>query len=67
MRPDRCDRIRIVGNHLGPNTTAENLDIKEGTSDGIVENNWFDGTGMVVPAGADSWVDVKGNGWQLVG
>lgn len=65
--PDRCDRIRIVGNHLGPNTTAENLDIKEGTSDGLVEDNWFDGTGMVVPAGADSWVDVKGNGWKLVG
>jgi hypothetical protein len=65
--PDRCDRIRIVGNHLGPNTTAENLDIKEGTSDGIVEDNWFDGTGMVVPGGADSWVDVKGNGWQFVG
>jgi hypothetical protein len=65
--PDRSDRNQVVDNVIGPNTTAESVDIKEGTSDGVLRGNTFSGAGMVVPDGADSWVDVKGNGWLIEG
>ena len=63
-RPDASDRIRIVGNTIGPNTTAESVDIKEGTTGTVVEDNHFDGGGMTA---ADSWVDAKGNDALIVG
>jgi hypothetical protein len=59
--PDRSDFNVIAGNTIR-NTSAESIDIKEGTSGGLVRGNTFDGTGMT---GADSWVDVKGNGWTI--
>jgi hypothetical protein len=61
--PDRSDRNTIIGNRISA-TTAESVDIKEGTSDGILQHNSFDGSGIV---SADSWVDVKGNGWIIDG
>jgi hypothetical protein len=57
-RPDATDRNRIQGNTIGPNTTAESVDIKEGTTGTMLEANTFDGSGMTA---ADSWVDAKGN------
>jgi hypothetical protein len=60
-RPDRSDRNLIEGNDIA-GTTAEAVDIKEGTSDGVLRDNVFDGSAMVE---ADSWVDVKGNGWTI--
>jgi len=62
-RPDNSDRNVIDGNTIS-DTTAENVDIKEGTTGGILRNNTFDGVGMTA---ADSWVDVKGNGWTIQG
>ncbi|TDL37405.1 hypothetical protein E2R57_10305 [Arthrobacter nitrophenolicus] len=59
--PDKSDRNEIRGNTVS-NTTAESVDIKEGTSAGVLAGNVFDGTGMTE---ADSWVDVKGRGWQI--
>lgn len=59
--PDRSDRNEISGNRIS-RTTSENVDIKEGTSDGVLRANSFDGSGMVK---ADSWVDVKGRGWLI--
>ena len=56
--PDRSDHNTIMNNRIGPNTTAESVDIKEGTSGTIVAGNRFDGRGMTA---ADSWVDAKGN------
>jgi hypothetical protein len=64
-RPDRSDRNVVEGNDIAQ-TTAESVDVKEGTSDGVVRGNRFDGTGMDDDA-ADSWVDVKGNGWLIEG
>jgi hypothetical protein len=64
-QPDRSDRNLVEGNYVH-DTTAENVDIKEGTTAGILRGNSFDGTGMV-KAGADSWVDVKGNNWIIEG
>jgi hypothetical protein len=60
-RPDRSDRNLVEGNDIA-GTTAESVDVKEGTSDGVVRGNRFDGAGMVE---GDSWVDVKGNGWVI--
>jgi Right handed beta helix region len=63
-KPDRSDRNRVVGNRIGPEVTAESVDLKEGTSSGTVSGNTFTGRNMT---GADSWVDVKGNAWTVQG
>ncbi len=63
-KPDRSDRNRILGNRIGPEVTAESVDLKEGTSAGTVSGNTFTGRNMT---GADSWVDVKGNAWTVQG
>ena len=61
--PDASDRNLIEGNTIS-GTTAESVDIKEGTTGGVLRGNSFDGSGLVA---ADSWVDVKGNGWLIEG
>jgi nitrous oxidase accessory protein NosD len=61
--PDRSDRNLIQANDIA-GTTAEAVDIKEGTSDGVVRDNVFDGEALDA---VDSWVDVKGNGWTVAG
>ena len=63
-KPDRSDNNRILGNQIGPDVTAEGVDLKEGTSSGLVSGNDFIGRNMT---GADSWVDVKGNAWTVQG
>jgi Right handed beta helix region len=64
-QPDGSDYDTIIGNNIA-DTTAENIDIKEGTVGGVIEDNHFDGTGMVASA-ATSWVNVKGNDWTITG
>ncbi|HWR85709.1 MAG TPA: right-handed parallel beta-helix repeat-containing protein [Rhodoglobus sp.] len=64
-RPDTSDRNVIEGNTISA-VTAEAIDVKEGTSFGIVRGNTFDGSGMVED-GADSWVDIKGSDWLITG
>ena len=59
--PDRSDNNVIEGN-LIYGTTAESIDLKEGTTGGVVRNNSFDGSAL---SGADSWVDAKGNDWVI--
>ena len=61
--PDRSDRNVLEGNDIAE-TTAESVDIKEGTTGGTVRGNTFSGVGM---SAADAWVNVKGNEWQIVG
>jgi hypothetical protein len=60
--PDRSDGNVVIANTIS-DTTAENVDIKEGTIGGVVADNTFNGAGMT--GEADSWVDVKGNGWLI--
>ncbi len=59
--PDRSDRNIIQANDIA-DTTAEAIDVKEGTSGGTLRGNTLSGTAMT---GADSWVDVKGNDWVI--
>jgi hypothetical protein len=62
--PDRSDRV-LIENNVILNTTAEGIDIKEGTTGGIVRGNSFTHSGHSGANYADSWVDVKGNGYLL--
>jgi hypothetical protein len=62
-KPDGSDGNIITDNTI-TQTTAESIDIKEGTTGGIVSGNHFDGTGMN-PSSATSWVNVKGNDWKI--
>jgi Right handed beta helix region len=64
-QPDASDNDTIIGNNIAQ-TTAENIDIKEGTTGGLIEDNHFDGAGMVASA-ATAWVNVKGNDWTIRG
>jgi hypothetical protein len=61
--PDQSDRNEIAENKISA-TTSENVDIKEGTADGVLRDNHFDGADLEE---ADSWVDVKGKGWTITG
>lgn len=63
--PDRSDRNVVIGNTIS-GTTAESVDVKEGTTGGRVEGNVFDGA-RIVEKDADSWVDIKGNDWIIAG
>jgi hypothetical protein len=63
-QPDRSDSNQVVNNVIGPNVTGEHVDVKEGTTGGIITGNSFDGTGMTA---AYSWIDVKGNEYVVSG
>jgi Right handed beta helix region len=62
-QPDRSDHNQIIDNNIA-DTTAENIDIKEGTTGGVISGNTLNGTGMVSSA-ATSWINVKGNDWLV--
>lgn len=64
-KPDASDRNVVLDNHIS-GTTAESVDIKEGTSGGKVVGNSFDGSRLSGDTN-DSWVDVKGNNWLIQG
>lgn len=59
--PDRSDHNAIQANVIS-NTTAENVDVKEGTTGGQILDNQFSGVGMVATT---AWVNVKGNHWTI--
>ncbi|MFJ3902949.1 discoidin domain-containing protein [Streptomyces sp. NPDC090025] len=62
---DRSDRVQVLDNRLGPNVAAEHIDIKEGTFDGVIRGNTFDGRGITGENSADSWIDAKGVGYLI--
>ncbi|WP_163508921.1 right-handed parallel beta-helix repeat-containing protein [Fodinicola acaciae] len=64
-QPDASLRNRVIGNHIGPDVRAEGIDIKEGTSNGEIRGNTFDGHGIAGENHADSWIDVKGNAYVI--
>ncbi|GAA3305692.1 hypothetical protein [Nonomuraea dietziae] len=56
---DRSDRVKVLNNQLGPQVTAEHVDVKEGTFDGVIRGNTFNGTGLSGQNSADSWIDAR--------
>lgn len=66
-KPDKCDFNTVQRNKIGPGVTTESIDIKEGTSDGFIHNNTFYAEGISGENAADSWLDVKGNNYQITG
>jgi hypothetical protein len=62
-QPDRSDGNLLIDNDIA-DTTAENIDIKEGTTGGKITGNQFNGTGMVESA-SNGWINVKGNDWTI--
>ena len=62
--PDNSDRNQVIDNTI-TDTAAENIDIKEGTSDGVVRGNDLGGDKIASKNSADSWIDVKGNGYLI--
>ncbi|MGY1815105.1 hypothetical protein [Blastococcus sp. SYSU D00820] len=64
--PDRSDRNVVTGNRIYA-VTAENVDVKEGTTGGVISGNTFDGAGMTGDHYADSWIDLKGNDYLVAG
>jgi Right handed beta helix region len=62
-QPDQSNYNQIIDNNIA-DTTAENIDIKEGTTGGLIKGNYLDGAGMVASA-ATSWINVKGNHWTV--
>ena len=64
-QPDHSDNNVVRGNRFS-RTTAENVDIKEGTTGGAVIGNSFDGSGFTQD-GASGWVNAKGNDYLISG
>ncbi|MEU2021514.1 right-handed parallel beta-helix repeat-containing protein [Streptomyces sp. NPDC016469] len=62
---DASDHVRIVDNVIGPGIGGENIDVKEGTTGGLISGNTFDGDGLTGANYDDSWVDIKGNGYTV--
>lgn len=65
-KPDQSNNVLIEKNTI-TNTSAEGIDIKEGTTGGRVIGNVFKNSGYSGENSADSWVDVKGNGYVISG
>jgi nitrous oxidase accessory protein NosD len=64
-QPDNSDRNVVQGN-IFDQTTAENVDIKEGTTGGLILDNTFNGDG-ITSAGGSGWINVKGNDYLIQG
>ncbi|QJU52615.1 right-handed parallel beta-helix repeat-containing protein [Herbiconiux sp. KACC 21604] len=61
--PDASDRNRVTRTTIS-GTTAEPIDVKEGTTGGELTGNVLDGSALTE---ADSLIDVKGSDWVVSG
>ncbi|GAA4115003.1 hypothetical protein GCM10022393_14910 [Aquimarina addita] len=55
-----CDNNVIDGCIVGPNVTAEGVDVKEGTENTIIRNCTFSADGISGENSADAFIDLKG-------
>ena len=63
-KADKTNNIIVSYNNVY-NTTAECIDIKEGSYNGTVNNNIFNGSKLNNDNSADSWIDIKGENWII--
>lgn len=59
---DYSNRNQVIGNTIY-DTTAESIDIKEGTKNGVIRGNLLDGARIT--GQADSWITVKGQHYVI--
>ena len=65
-QPDRSDRNKVIDNQFGPNVRGDHIDIKEGTTGGVIRGNNFNGTGTALISGmVYDWITVKGNNYTI--
>jgi hypothetical protein len=64
-QPDKSDRNTVEDN-IFDQTTAENVDIKEGTTGGRILDNTLNGDG-ITSEGGSGWINVKGNDYLIQG
>ena len=64
--PDASDRVTVRGNTIS-STPGEGVDAKEGSTGGTITGNRFDNSGYSGLNSADSWIDLKGNGYTVSG
>jgi hypothetical protein len=62
---DKCDSNTVRNSRIGPFVSAECIDIKEGTTGGLITTNDFNSEGISGANSADSWMDVKGNNYVI--
>jgi len=65
-RNDRCIRNDVLNNKIGPGVTAEPIDIKQFTRDGVIQGNTLDGSDLCGCNYAVSLINVKGNGYKIL-
>ena len=63
---DHSNFNNITSNYFGEGITAENIDLKEFTSGGLISNNTFNGSSIAGLNGAIAWVAIKGNNYTVV-
>ncbi|MBQ4819519.1 cellulase family glycosylhydrolase [Aquimarina sp. MMG016] len=56
-----CNNNTIDGCIVGPNVTAEGVDVKEGTKNTIIRNCTFSAQGISGENSADAFIDLKGS------
>lgn len=62
---DHSNQNTIANNFFGKGITAENIDLKEFTSSGIIAKNIFTGASIAGINGAIAWVAIKGNNYTI--
>ncbi len=60
--PDHTDGTLVLANQISL-TGAQPIEVKEGTSDGVIRGNVIDGANAM--SDADEWIKVKGNDWTI--
>ncbi|MDJ0347973.1 right-handed parallel beta-helix repeat-containing protein [Cryobacterium sp. PH29-G1] len=60
--PDHTDGTLLLDNHISL-TGAQPIEVKEGTSNGIIRGNVIDGAKAM--SAAEEWIKVKGNDWII--
>jgi len=63
--PDLSNRNQVLNNTIGPNVAAEGVDVKEGTSGGLIRGNAFDTSGISGQNNGDSAIDMKGDQYTV--
>ena len=64
---DASHYTRILYNQIGPGVTAEAIDIKQNSRNGVIQGNVLDCSDVAGENGAVSCIAVKGNGYTVVG